>query len=122
MPEPTLQEALDDMKAAYRMSAESCDRFRDVITEAVGLDENPGDDELVRLLRAQHGKTGPEPRQWRDFITGAKARLESSGRRWVSDVAEEGRIDDHPRPAANDAGVHRVRPQPRPLSQRQGCV
>lgn len=88
MPEPTLQEALDDTKAAYRVAADAAGRFRDVVTEVLDLDENPGDDELVRLLREKHGKTGPEPTRWRDFITGAGAYLERNGRRWLSDVAE----------------------------------
>lgn len=71
--------AAADYKAAWRIAGESADRFRDVVSEALDLDENPGDDELIRLLRAQHGKQGPEPRRWRDFITGAEAHLERNG-------------------------------------------
>lgn len=85
-----LRAALADEKGGRHVAAEAADRFRDVISEVLGLDENPGDDELVRLLRACHGKSGPEPRRWRDFITGAEAHLERNGLRWVSDAALDG--------------------------------
>jgi hypothetical protein len=84
-----LRAALAAEKGGRLVAGECADRFRDVITEVLGLDENPGDDELVRQLRALHGKTGPEPRQWRDFVTGAQAHMERNGLRWMSDVAEE---------------------------------
>lgn len=74
-----LRKELDDMTAARRTAAEAADRFRDVVTEVLGLDENPGDDVLVTELRALHDKTGPEPTRWREFLTGAHARLESLG-------------------------------------------
>ena len=66
-------EELADTKAAHRIAAEAVDRFRDLVEECLGLDENPGDDELVRQLRAHFGKTGPESRRWRDFMVGAEA-------------------------------------------------
>jgi len=85
--EELLRVALADEKAGRRVAGEAADRFRDVVCEVLGLDENPGDDELVSQLRALHGKTGPEPRRWRDFVTGAVAHAERSGRRWLSDAA-----------------------------------
>ncbi|MEU9515893.1 hypothetical protein [Micromonospora sp. NPDC048169] len=85
--EELLRAALDDEKAGRRVAGEAADRFRDVVTEILGLDDNPGDDELISQLRALHGKTGPEPRRWRDFITGAVAHVERNGRRWLSDAA-----------------------------------
>jgi len=79
--------ALEDERAARRIAGESADRFRDVVCEVLGLDENPGDDELIARLRDMHGKSGPEPRRWRDFLTGAKAVVEREGFRWRSDAA-----------------------------------
>jgi len=79
--------ALNDQVAATKVAGDAADRFRDVLEEALSLEENPGDDELVRLLREKHGKTGPEPRRWRDFITGAVAHMENKGARWLPDVA-----------------------------------
>jgi hypothetical protein len=87
--EDLLRAALSDEKTGRHVAGEAADRFRDVITEVLGLGDNPGDDELVRQLRALHGKTGPEPRRWRDFLTGAVAHMESSGLRWRSDAAPE---------------------------------
>lgn len=67
---------MDDLRAAYRTASEATDRFRDVVSECLGLDENPGDDALVAMLRAHHGKSGPEPTRWRDFLTGALAQVD----------------------------------------------
>lgn len=64
-----------DERGGRQVAAEAADRFRDVVSEALGLDENPGDDALVRDLRAHFGKTGPEPRRWRDFLDGQLTRL-----------------------------------------------
>ncbi|GAA4176503.1 hypothetical protein [Gryllotalpicola koreensis] len=91
--------ALEDEKAAHRIAADAADRFRDVISEVLGLHENPGDDELVRQIRDLHGRTGPEPTRWRDFITGAKAAVEREGFRWRSDAALEGAEFDDEEPA-----------------------
>lgn len=64
----------DDARGGYRVAAEALDRFRDVVADCLGhSDENPGDDALIALLREHFGKTGPEPRRWRDFVTGARA-------------------------------------------------
>ena len=71
----SLQLQLDDEREAKRVAAEAADRFRDVLTECVGLESNPGDDELVRLIRARSGKRGPEPTRWRDFLEAQLARL-----------------------------------------------
>ena len=68
-----LRESLADESAARRVAADCADRFRDVLSEVLGLGENPGDDELVRQIRDAHGKYGPEPRRWRDLMTGAEA-------------------------------------------------
>lgn len=60
--------------SAHRVAAAAADRFRDVLAEALGYeDENPGDEVLIRDLRAHFGKTGPEPTRWREFLTGAQA-------------------------------------------------
>lgn len=64
----------EDERAARKVAGDSADRFRDVLSECLGHeDENPGDDVLVRELRAHFGRTGPEPTRWRDFCTGALA-------------------------------------------------
>lgn len=69
-----LRYELDDQRAAKQTAGGYLDRFRDVLSEALGHpDENPGDDVLVAELREHFGKTGPEPTRWRDFITGATA-------------------------------------------------
>ena len=86
-----LTAALEDERAAKRIAAESADRFRDVLEEVLDLTENPGDDELVRLIRERHGKTGPEPRRWRNFVTGAVAHMEREGFRWLPDYV----LDKH---------------------------
>lgn len=70
--------ATDEM-AARKIAGDAADRFRDVVCEVLGLEVNPGDDELVAQLRAAHDKAGPEPRRWRDFLTGAVAYLEREG-------------------------------------------
>lgn len=58
-----------DWQAAWQIASESADRFRDVICQALDLDENPGDDELVFLLLKAHGKAyEPESRRWRDSL------------------------------------------------------
>lgn len=63
-----------DEHAAKKVAAGAADRFRDVLSEALGYeDENPGDDVLVATLREHFGKTGPEPTRWRDFCAGALA-------------------------------------------------
>jgi hypothetical protein len=65
---------LDDERAAKKIAADAADRFRDVLSEALGRpDENPGDDVLVAELRQHFGLNGPEPTRWREFVTGAKA-------------------------------------------------
>jgi len=67
----------DDIRAAYKKSSCYLDRFRDVVAEVTGQsDNNPGDDVLIAELRSMHGKTGPEPRRWRDFLVGAVAQLD----------------------------------------------
>lgn len=69
-----LRAELDDQRQAKQTAAGAADRFRDVLSDALGHgDENPGDDALVAELRAHFGKTGPEPTRWRDFLTGAEA-------------------------------------------------
>lgn len=68
---------LDDERAAKKIAADAADRFRDVLAECLGyVDENPGDDVLVRDLRAHFGRTGPEPTRWRDFLSGALAVID----------------------------------------------
>jgi len=82
---------LDDIRGAYRIASSVADRFRDVVCDAIGfVDENPGDDEALAELRRQHGRTGPEPRRWRDVCAGALATLDQihAGRRVTSDVEE----------------------------------
>jgi len=72
-----LRAALDDERGAKKVAAGAADRFRDVLSECLGYgDENPGDDVLVRDLRAHFGKAGPEPTRWRDFCAGALATLD----------------------------------------------
>lgn len=67
----------DALRAALKTASESADRFRDVLSEALGHpDENPGDDALVAELRRHFGKTGPEPTRWRDFLIGARAQVD----------------------------------------------
>ncbi|MFB6665997.1 hypothetical protein [Streptomyces parvus] len=69
-----LRADLEDQRKARQTAAGAADRFRDVLSEALGHDdENPGDDALIAELRAHFGKTGPEPTRWRDFLTGAEA-------------------------------------------------
>lgn len=69
-----LRQERDNALGGHRVAAEAADRFRDVLAEALGYeDENPGDDVLIRDLRAHFGKTGPEPTRWRDFCTSALA-------------------------------------------------
>jgi hypothetical protein len=64
-----------DWRAAWEIASESADRFRDVICQALGLAENPGDSDLVYLLLAAHGKADePESTRWRDFC-GSALRL-----------------------------------------------
>jgi len=88
-----------DLRAAYKIASDTCDRFRDVVSEVLGLDENPGDDELVRQLRALHGKSGPEPTRWREFLTGSIARLDqiaaASNVAYVADLGDDFRPDDN---------------------------
>lgn len=68
---------LADERAARKIAGDAADRFRDVLSECLGHDdENPGDDTLVREVRAHFDKTGPEPTRWRDFCTAALARAE----------------------------------------------
>lgn len=72
-----LRAELEDQRAARRTAAESADRFRDVLAEALGhVDSNPGDDVLVAELRARFGLTGPEPTRWRDLVTGYQAVID----------------------------------------------
>lgn len=70
-----LHRRLEDVTEAHRIASEAADRFRDVVTECLGLDQNPGDDLLVEFLRARCGKTGPEPTRWRDFCSDALAQV-----------------------------------------------
>ena len=74
-----LTAALEDERAARKVAGDAVDRFRDVVSEVLGLDRNPGDDALVEQLRSLHGKSGPEPQRWRNFVTGAVAHLEREG-------------------------------------------
>jgi ElaB/YqjD/DUF883 family membrane-anchored ribosome-binding protein len=68
---------LEDQRAARQIAGDCADRFRDVLSEALGHpDENPGDDVLVAELRAHFSKTGPEPTRWRDFCAGALALVD----------------------------------------------
>src|SRR5690242_13614810 len=65
---------LEAQRKARQTAAGGADRFRDVLSEALGHpDETPGDDVLIATLREHFGKTGPEPTRWRDFLTGAEA-------------------------------------------------
>lgn len=75
MPEQSeIERMYEDERAARLIVAGYCDRFRDVLSECLGYgDENPGDDALIRDLRAHFGKAGPEPTRWRDFCSGALA-------------------------------------------------
>ena len=63
--------------------------------EALGYeDENPGDDVLIRDLRAHFGKSGPEPTRWRDFCAGALAlvdQINAARRDQIENPAEEQR-------------------------------
>lgn len=68
-----LYDDLEDQRAARQTAAGAADRFRDVICEALGLDENPGDDTLVAAIRAHFGKAGPEPTAWRERLVGYEA-------------------------------------------------
>lgn len=63
----------EDQRAAKQTAAGAADRFRDVLCEALDLDENPGDDVLVAGVRAHFGKTGPEPTAWRERLVGYEA-------------------------------------------------
>jgi hypothetical protein len=74
-----LHRQLADATKAWRIADECADRFRDAVCEALGLDENPGDDALIAGLRAHFGKTGPEPTRWRDFVSGAEDMLAERG-------------------------------------------
>jgi hypothetical protein len=76
--ENTAQAArLEEQRGATRVAAAAADRFRDVLSEALGhADENPGDDVLVAELRERFGFSGPEPTRWRDFLTGARAQID----------------------------------------------
>jgi len=71
----SLETQLADEHEAKRIAAESADRFRDILTDCLGLESNPGDDELVRRIRRHFGKRGPEPRMWRNFLDEQIARL-----------------------------------------------
>jgi hypothetical protein len=67
----------EDERGGRRVAGAAADRFRDVVAEVTGhTDKNPGDDVLVSELRSMHGKGGPEPRRWRDFLTGALAQVD----------------------------------------------
>lgn len=76
----SLMERLADMTAARDTAAGAVDRFRDVVCEVLGHDQqNPGDDVLIAELRARFGKTGPEPTRWRDSCAGYKETLRQAG-------------------------------------------
>ena len=78
---------VDDERAAKQTAAGAADRFRDVVCEAFGFDDdNPGDDILVAKLRAHFGKTGPEPTNWRNRLAGYEAIRDQ-----INAVAREGR-------------------------------
>jgi hypothetical protein len=66
----------DDERAGRKVAGEAADRFRDVVLEVLDLGENPGDDTLITELRQRNGKTGDEPRRWRDFLTSAIAKVD----------------------------------------------
>src|SRR5690606_2951441 len=93
-----LRAAAEDEQKARKIAGGAADRFRDVVCEVLGYGaENPGDDVLITELRALHGKSGPEPTRWRDFLTGSIAHLEANGYRWRADaVAGDGELDDPP--------------------------
>ena len=87
MPGPLLRQAADEIDrlnatvadelAAKRIAADSANRFRDVLADALGHeDDNPGDDVLVAELRAHFDRTGPEPTRWRDVLAGARAQID----------------------------------------------
>lgn len=72
-----LRAECEDQRGARKVASDAANRFRDVLAECLGHDDNnPGDDVLVAEIRAHFGKTGPEPTRWRDFLTGALARLD----------------------------------------------
>jgi hypothetical protein len=71
-----LRERLDDEMGARQIAGDAADRFRDVLCECLGLDENPGDDVLVATIRARFGKFGPEPTLWRNYVTAARAVID----------------------------------------------
>lgn len=71
-----LKQDLENEREARRIVADACDRLRDVLADALGYEDNPGDDQLVADLRRHFGKTGPEPTRWRDFCAGALAMVD----------------------------------------------
>jgi hypothetical protein len=72
-----LRAQVADERAAKGIAADAADRFRDVLSDALGFaEENPGDDVLVERLREHFGRTGPEPTRWRDFLVGARAQVD----------------------------------------------
>lgn len=68
LPEDVMREQITDMTMAYRTASGAADRFRDVLCEVLGRETNPGDDTLVKEIRALLGKDGPEPTRWRERI------------------------------------------------------
>lgn len=82
-----LHAELEDQRAARQTAAAAADRFRDVVCEALGHDDdNPGDDTLIAELRTHFGKTGPEPTAWRDRLAGYEAIRDQ-----INAAAREGR-------------------------------
>ena len=70
-----LRSKLADAEAAHATASGAADRFRDVLEEALSLKENPGGDALVSAIRRRFGKTGEEPRRWREFIAESETTL-----------------------------------------------
>jgi hypothetical protein len=70
-----LRAELEDSEAAHATASAAADRFRDVLEEVLSLEENPGDDVLVSTIRQRFGKTGDEPRRWRECIAAAETTL-----------------------------------------------
>ena len=74
-----LREEVEDYRGGWRTASGACDRFRDVLTEALGHEDNPGDDVLISKLRAHFGHTGPESTRWRDFPVDTDDELAAYG-------------------------------------------
>jgi hypothetical protein len=85
--EDAIHQLLADSRAAYRAASAVADRFRDIVSQVLGLAENPGDDELVSRLMAAHGMAGqPEATRWRDFISTSRTNLAEAGVQFMSEI------------------------------------